>query len=208
VTPAFAPWLVGALSAVGILVAGGGKPLVWVLAAITGVTFYDLAKRGVAESARARSDRTAVAMSLGFFGVLLAGAFDLGASDGSVGFAGWICRAVGLAVIAAGFSLRVAAARALGSNFGVGISTAEDQLLVENGPYRLIRHPTYTALLLVGIGTAIALRSPLAFAVTLMLWLPTALVRMGKEEQMLLERFGAAYGHYCRRTWRLLPRVY
>ena len=207
-TVAFGPWLVGALSAVGILIVGAGKPPVWVLAAITGVTFFDLAKRGSTESAEARSDRTAVAMSLGFFGVLLAAAFDLGASNGSGGFADWVRRGLGLAVIGAGFALRVAAARALGSSFGVGISTAEDQMLVESGPYRLIRHPTYTALLLVGIGTAIAVGSPLALAVTLMLWLPTALVRMEKEEQMLVERFGAAYGRYCRRTWRLLPRVY
>ena len=120
----------------------------------------------------------------------------------------WVLRIVGTTVIAAGVILRRSAARSLGSSFAVRLGTRGDQRLVDSGPYRWIRHPNYAGLLLVAIGTALGLASPSALATTIGLWLPIVVVRIRREERMLDERFGRAYGNYQERTWRLLPGLY
>jgi protein-S-isoprenylcysteine O-methyltransferase Ste14 len=68
-----------------------------------------------------------------------------------------------------------------------------------------VRHPNYAALLIVACGIALGLASPLALAATFMLWLPIVIVRIVREERMLVERFGDPYLDYRRRTWRLVP---
>ena len=199
--------LVAAMVASAILAAGGARFDVGLLALVAGGAFGDLARRAGSEPASAVKDPTDLASSLAFLAILVAAAFDLGRSVAverrlsAMHFAG-------LGIIAAGLVLRSRAAGSLGASFAVQLGMREDQPLVESGPYRRIRHPNYTALLLVALGTAFSLSSPLALAVTVCVWLPVVLVRIAREERILLARFDGAYRAYMRRTWRMIVGIY
>jgi protein-S-isoprenylcysteine O-methyltransferase Ste14 len=202
------PFLVGILGAFGILAAGGMSVAVCTLAAITGGAFADLASRARREAPSDVNDGTDLWSSFAFFVILIAAAFDLGRPAGGTSPLDWTLRVVGTAVIAAGVILRRSAARSLGASFAVRLGTRDDQRLVDSGPYHWIRHPNYAGLLLVAIGTAIGLASPLASVALTGLWFPIVVVRIGREERMLGARFGRAYTDYQERTSRLLPGLY
>jgi protein-S-isoprenylcysteine O-methyltransferase Ste14 len=77
--------------------------------------------------------------------------------------------------------------------------------LVTAGPYSRIRHPMYTAILgwAASLGIVLASWVPLLFAA----WVAAILVlRVPREEQMMLEQFGDEYREYIKRTSRFLPR--
>ena len=119
-----------------------------------------------------------------------------------------ICRAAGAAVFAAGIIVRWYAILALGRFFTVNVAIASDHRVVEAGPYRLLRHPSYAGALLAFLGLGICLDNWASLAV---LMVPTSVVflwRMRIEEDALLETFGERYRDYMRRTRRLIPFIY
>jgi protein-S-isoprenylcysteine O-methyltransferase Ste14 len=65
---------------------------------------------------------------------------------------------IGIAIMLAGFALRIWAAATLGGSFRTTVETHTNQAVVENGPYKRIRHPSYTGLLLLCIGDGISLQ--------------------------------------------------
>jgi len=200
--------LAGAGAASVIVVAGDATPLACMLATITGIAFGDLARRARREhTTTTGGDVTDLAGSLAFLAVLIAAAFDVG--RGSMRWPiDWLGVGFGLAVITLAMLLRQAAVRALGASFVVRLDVTATQRLVDGGPYRWIRHPNYSALLAVALGTALSLSSPLAAVVTVTVWLPVTMLRMAREERMLLAHFGERYEQYRRRSWRLVPGVY
>jgi protein-S-isoprenylcysteine O-methyltransferase Ste14 len=205
--PALASGLAATGAAAAILLAGGIDPEVLVLAAIGGLVFGDLARRACREPPPVRPDATDLATSLAFVGILVAGALDVGrATGGSRGHG--LAPAAGLPIIVAGLVLRARAIEALGANFGVRLGVRSDQAFVDAGPYRWIRHPNYAGLVLVALGTALSLWSPLALAAAVCLWLPVVLLRVAREERLMLERFGGQYRAYMSRTWRLIVGLY
>jgi protein-S-isoprenylcysteine O-methyltransferase Ste14 len=206
VKPVLASGMAAAGAAAAIVFAGGIDPEVAVLAAIAGLAFGDLAGRACREPPTARPDATDLTTSLAFLGILVAAAFDVGRVGSDRG--DWPARVTGLPIIAAGLLLRASAIEALGANFRVRLGVRTDQAFVEAGPYRWIRHPNYTGLLLVACGTAVSLWSPLAFAVAVCLWLPVVMLRVAREERLMLERFGGQYQAYMSRTWRLIVGLY
>lgn len=115
---------------------------------------------------------------------------------------------LGLAAIAAGASLRIAAIRALSRHFTYELRVEEGQPLVQTGPYRLLRHPSYLGILLVGVGAGLTLTSLLAALVGGGLIILLLALRIREEEAVLRASFGPAYDAYAGRTWRLLPFVY
>jgi protein-S-isoprenylcysteine O-methyltransferase len=119
-----------------------------------------------------------------------------------------ICRAAGGALFAAGIIVRWYAILALGRFFTVNVAIAADHRLVEAGPYRVLRHPSYAGALLAFLGLGICLDNWASLA---LLMLPTSVVflwRMRIEENALLETFGERYRDYMRRTRRLIPFIY
>ena len=95
----------------------------------------------------------------------------------------------------------------LGRFFSVDVAILRDHQVVDTGPYRLVRHPSYTGLLLQCAGLALSLG--MAFSVFLIV-VPTFLVlfhRIRVEEKVLLANLGESYAAYTRRTKRLLPGV-
>jgi len=203
------PWLVAVGVALAIVAAGGAESgEVWLLAAISGGVFADVARRAGREETAPSRDVTALPMAAGFFLILLAAAYERGGQIGDAAAGSAFPRLIGAAMIVAGVTLRRRSVRELGTSFGMRLDVRESHQLVETGPYRWIRHPNYSGLLLVALGTTLAWASPLALAATLLLWLPVVCWRMSREERILARRFGERYRDYARRTWRLVVGIY
>ena len=112
--------------------------------------------------------------------------------------------AAGLAIQACSFALAVWARRILGRNWSGRIEIKKDHQLVRSGPYRLLRHPIYSAVFGMAIGTALTIGRlhvlPAIAVIAVAYWRK---IRM--EEAKLRESFGAEYDDYRRTTWRLIP---
>lgn len=110
----------------------------------------------------------------------------------------------GLGVIA--LVLLIWTHQTLGKHWSTTLQFKKEHTLVTHGPYRWVRHPMYVALVLLFVGLA------LVSAVWLFLLLVVASVLMfyrvvGKEETMMVERFGEEYHRYMEGTGRFLPRL-
>ncbi|HLK53279.1 MAG TPA: isoprenylcysteine carboxylmethyltransferase family protein, partial [Candidatus Angelobacter sp.] len=110
--------------------------------------------------------------------------------------------------VQAGFILlAVWARRHLGSNWAAEVRIGVDHQLVRTGPYRWLRHPIYTAMLGMFLGTAIA--SSQYHALVGLAMLVLAYLRKTRlEEQILFHTFGGDFDAYRRDTWALVPLVY
>jgi len=117
-----------------------------------------------------------------------------------------LCAAAGLALEAMGILLAVWARQCLGRNWSGRISIKVEHKLVRSGPYRVLRHPIYTAFLSLYAGVAIVsgeVHALIGFALVLFAYLRK--VRL--EEATLLDAFGDAYREYRKESWALLPWV-
>jgi protein-S-isoprenylcysteine O-methyltransferase len=112
---------------------------------------------------------------------------------------------VGAAVAVAGAALRIWSVRTLGRYFTYVVKVSDDQPVVESGPYRLLRHPSYTGALLVAIGIGLSLRYVLAPVILGGMQLVAYSIRMAVEERALAEGIGEPYRAYMRRTKRIVP---
>lgn len=113
-----------------------------------------------------------------------------------------------LLVFVAGVALRWWAIASLGRLFTVDVAIAGDHRLIDRGPYRLIRHPSYAGALLAFAGFGLAMGSVPALAALLVPTLAAYHYRIAVEEAALLHGLGAAYADYMRRTRRLIPGLY
>jgi protein-S-isoprenylcysteine O-methyltransferase Ste14 len=82
-----------------------------------------------------------------------------------------------------------------------------EQSLITSGPYQFIRHPIYTAFLLI-LGSTLLISANWLIGIA---WIGMTVIevgsRIGFEEQLMLEYFGDGYRNYRKRTGRLLPRL-
>lgn len=121
----------------------------------------------------------------------------------SPGWLGWI----GDGVLAIAVGLFIWSHASLGRNWSVKVELHTDQTLVTRGPYRWVRHPMYSSLLLMGIGLVLATSNPFVSLPYLATVAIMYAERVADEERLMLESFGAQYEAYMRRTGRLLPRL-
>ena len=113
---------------------------------------------------------------------------------------------VGLALEATGLILRVWSMRTLGASYSRTLRADDAQRVVDDGPYRLIRHPGYAGSLLTWTGFALTSRSvPVLIAVTGLL--SRAYAHRIRVEEALLRRELPGYLDYSRRTKKLIPFV-
>jgi len=113
----------------------------------------------------------------------------------------------GILLMYMGIALRVYAVNRLGAYFTTTLATAPGQTVVETGPYRLIRHPSYTGFLITLFGYSLCLTNWLSLLVIMGCALIGFGYRIHVEEQVLQEQLGQQYREYMRRTKRLIPFV-
>jgi protein-S-isoprenylcysteine O-methyltransferase len=126
--------------------------------------------------------------------------FELPESD-------WI-PALAIGLFALGLAVRWWAIVTLGRFFTVDVTIEKDHELVERGPFRYVRHPSYTGVLLAFVGWALTLRNWGAILVVLVPIFVAFLRRMRVEESALTKALGDQYRDYIRRTKRLVPGLY
>lgn len=113
----------------------------------------------------------------------------------------------GIGVFVAGLLLRRWAIRHLGRFFTVDVAIASDQRVVSDGPYRYVRHPTYSGLMLEFAGIGLTLYSVTALVVIVVPTFLALLHRVRVEEAALVEGLGSSYRTYMSRTRRFVPGV-
>ena len=96
----------------------------------------------------------------------------------------------------------------LGTNWSVTLEVREKHTLVTHGIYRRVRHPMYMALFLYSVGQALALPNWVAGPSYLVAFGLLFVLRLGAEERMMREEFGADYEAYMKRTKRLVPGIW
>lgn len=117
-------------------------------------------------------------------------------------------RPAGVGLFAGGLLLRWYAIVHLGRFFTVDVALAADHRVVDTGPYRFLRHPSYTGALAAFSGLGICMAN---WGSLLVLTGPITAVflqRIRLEEAVLLQGLGEPYRVYCARTRRLIPFVY
>ncbi|MEP6810686.1 MAG: isoprenylcysteine carboxylmethyltransferase family protein [Chthoniobacterales bacterium] len=117
-------------------------------------------------------------------------------------------RGVAVAIFVLGLALRWWAIVVLGRFFTVDVQIAQDHELVDRGPFRWMRHPSYTGVLLAFLGFGLSLANWAALLVLMLPILAALLHRMTVEEEALMGALGERYVAYMKRTSRLLPGVY
>jgi protein-S-isoprenylcysteine O-methyltransferase Ste14 len=114
---------------------------------------------------------------------------------------------LGILLINAGIVLRLYAIKMLGSYFTTRVAVAPGQTVITYGPYRYIRHPSYSGLLMILLGYGFCLTN----WVSVLIIMGCALVGLGYrirvEERVLQEQLGQPYKDYMRHTKRLIPFV-
>jgi protein-S-isoprenylcysteine O-methyltransferase Ste14 len=117
-------------------------------------------------------------------------------------------RVIGFFVFVGGLILRWYSVGYLGRFFTVDVAIHTEHHIIESGPYRLMRHPSYTGAIVAFIGLGLSIGNWISF---LVFTVPTTigfLLRIKVEEQALIETFGNEYRSYAQRTKRLLPLIY
>lgn len=167
-----------------------------------------VARRATRRSASVR-DRGSLALLWVVVGVgVTSGVFlqfvDVGRMTASPG----ALRSLALALLAAGLIVRWSAILTLRRFFNTNVAIQDGHKIVRSGPYRVIRHPSYSGLLLAFAGLGVAFGSwPSLAAVTLPIT-AAVLYRISVEERALVEAFGEQYIDYRATTKRLVPWVY
>ncbi len=115
---------------------------------------------------------------------------------------------IGAPILWLGLGLRLWSVLSLGKFFRNSLMIQEDHHVVTSGPYKYLRHPSYSGFLLACIGLGIAMGNWLGLIAILILSLGAFYNRIVAEEQLLKQTLGSEYEEYSRRTKRLIPFIY
>ncbi|MDZ7290526.1 MAG: isoprenylcysteine carboxylmethyltransferase family protein [candidate division KSB1 bacterium] len=116
---------------------------------------------------------------------------------------------VGLLVMLAGSAMRVWSIYQAGPSFIPHVTVDPKLKLVTAGPYAHVRHPWYLGTICSYLGIAMLFGSVIAAVALVVLVIPSLILRIVKEEQLLSGRFGESWKKYQSRTpWRLVPSLW
>jgi len=145
---------------------------------------------------------------LGWVGLLLGlGSAVLLHHVASLALPAWLAWA-GIPLSLAGTALRAWAVATLGRWFSLTIQVKPGQPVIDRGPYRVLRHPSYAGGELALLGVGISTGNWLSALLLVVPWLAAHAYRIHVEECVLLATLGAPYRAYQARTWRLVPFVW
>ncbi|MFT4197962.1 MAG: isoprenylcysteine carboxylmethyltransferase family protein [Pseudoxanthomonas sp.] len=114
----------------------------------------------------------------------------------------------GTAMIAAGLAFRLWVIAVLGRQFTVDVGIQPGHELVQAGPYRWLRHPSYTGALACFYGLGVGQGDWASLAVLALAVSAAFMRRIRVEEAVLAQAFGARWDAHARRTWRLFPGIW
>eukprot|EP00128_Syssomonas_multiformis_P014508 Colp12_sorted_trinity150504_noHs@17483 len=117
---------------------------------------------------------------------------------------------VSLGVVVSAAALRWWSFRTLGRYFTFVVTIRKDHDLVKEGPYSVLRHPSYTGLLLgiYGYVYLCGFRGPAVWSLLLSISIAITSLRIHNEEAVLKEHFKQKWDDYCKTRWRLIPFVF
>jgi protein-S-isoprenylcysteine O-methyltransferase Ste14 len=174
---------------------------VWFASEIIGAALIPaLRARGSARMRRDRGSRALILLTVG--GSLIIALYFGYARLGQL--PDWLFYP-GIILMLLGIAIRQWAIAVLGRFFSLNVQAVEDHQVVDKGPYRLIRHPSYTGLLITFIGISLAVQSLGALIVLLAVFTVSFGYRIRVEEKTLLSELGEPYANYMKRTKRLIP---
>ena len=113
-----------------------------------------------------------------------------------------------MALMITGLIIRWTAIISLGKAFSVNVAIRDTQTLYKKGLYRLVRHPSYSGMVICFVAIGMIQRNWLGFALVLVPTTAALLYRIHVEEAALNEAFGTQYASYSRTTKRLFPGIY
>ena len=113
---------------------------------------------------------------------------------------GWLA----IALTGLGFASTIWARAYLGSNWSGNVTIKVGHELVRTGPYRFVRHPIYTGIVIAALGTALAYDKWRCVIALPVLWLAFTIKRL-KEERFMRQTFGPQYDDYARATGAIFP---
>jgi protein-S-isoprenylcysteine O-methyltransferase Ste14 len=115
---------------------------------------------------------------------------------------------VGVFIMISGVAFRRYAIAVLGRFFTATVQIQKDHQIINTGPYRYIRHPSYLGILVLALGNGIALANWVSLLLCILLPTIGIINRIKVEETELSCHFGEQYQDYKKSTWRLIPYVY
>lgn len=118
-----------------------------------------------------------------------------------------LVQAIALALLAGGLALRWTSVMFLGRYFTVNVTVLQDHRVVDSGPYRYVRHPSYSGLLLAFLGLGLFFNNWLSLVIVVVPVTIALVYRIRVEEAALGAAMGAEYAAYCARTKRLVPGI-
>ena len=126
--------------------------------------------------------------------------------EGALG-SGWSLT-IGLGFLVAGIMLRIWAINTLGRYFTTTVQIVNEHRIVQNGPYAMIRHPSYTGAYLAYVAVGILFEAWVGLFIAMVCMGIAYYQRIKAEEQTLMSQFGLHYLRYANRTKRLIPFVF
>jgi protein-S-isoprenylcysteine O-methyltransferase Ste14 len=157
-----------------------------------------------------RSDRGTLLVVVATVYGGIGGGFALAANVGAAAIrdARWPLFVAGVVLMAAGVVLRQWSVALLGRFFTTDVRLHEGQTVVDTGPYRRLRHPSYTGMLLTFLGSGLALGNWAALLALVVLPAIGLVVRIRSEERVLLAGLGEPYRRFAASRKRLIPGVW
>lgn len=115
---------------------------------------------------------------------------------------------IGCIVTVSGIVIRVYSVFTLKRAFTVSVQVKIDQIIIKKGPYKYIRHPAYSGSIISLLGIALCFRSIFGIIAALIITKIIYGYRIGLEEKLLENNFGADYEEYEKATWRIMPYIW
>jgi protein-S-isoprenylcysteine O-methyltransferase len=115
---------------------------------------------------------------------------------------------VGVAIMISGIAFRRYVIKYLGKFFTATVQIRKNHQLIQDGPYRHIRHPSYLGLLILALGNGVALANYVSLLLCIALPTIGIILRIRVEEKELHNYFGEQYQDYRKNTWRIIPHIY
>jgi protein-S-isoprenylcysteine O-methyltransferase Ste14 len=171
---------------------------------------YYVRKHGKEQNTLKQREEGIITKLAGLFGVI--GFISVAAYVFNPGWLAWASlplplwlRWAGVGLTVVGFALLQWAQNTIGKNWSDTPRMIKEQILITNGPYQSIRHPIYTAFLLI-MGSTLLLSANWLIGLA---WIGMTLLEISSrirfEESLMLEYFGEQYRDYMKKTGRLLP---